>query len=98
MDKISINVREYIVLAYYVLYYLVTLLNSNSIHFLTIKILKGSLRREGRGREDKLCNWKEWLFFSLSPKCKFFLTMFPRHHLFPKQLITKHKREDRSSL
>lgn len=56
MDEISINVREYIVLAYYVLYYLVTLLNSNSIHFLTIKILKGSLRREGRGREDKLCN------------------------------------------
>lgn len=65
MDKISINVKEYIVLAYYVLYYLVTLLNSNSIHFLTIKILKGALRGEG-SREDKLCNWKEWLFFSLS--------------------------------
>lgn len=65
MDKISINVREYIVLAYYVLYYLVTLLNSNSIHFLTIKILKGSLKGEGRSK-DKLCKWKEWLFFSLS--------------------------------
>lgn len=66
MDKISINVSEYIVLACDLLYYLVTLLNSNSIHFLTIKILKGSLKGVGRSREDKLCNWKEWLFFSLS--------------------------------
>lgn len=66
MDIISISVREYIVLAYYVPYYLVSLLNSNSIHFLTIKILKGSLKGEGRSREDKLCKWKKWLFFSLS--------------------------------
>lgn len=65
MDRIFLSAREYIVLPYYVLYYLVSLLNSNSTHFLTIKILKGSLKGEGRNREDKLCNWKEWLFFPL---------------------------------